>query len=72
MFLFSEFLKISGSAQSTKEENSLAKVTSSKFIAQVTMMIYRIYSILYVYFCLQCSLIALCSLHCLLIQTCLR
>lgn len=72
MFLFSEFLKISGSAQSTKEENSLAKVTTSKFIPQVIMMNYRIYSIIYVYFCLQCSLITLCSLHCLLIQTCLR
>lgn len=72
MFLFLEFLKISGSAQSTKEENSLAKVTTSKFIAQVIMLNYSIYSIIHAYFCLQCSLIALCSLHCLLIQTCLR
>lgn len=72
MFLFLEFLKISGSVQSTKEENSLAKVTTSNFTAQVFMLNYSIYSIIHAYFCLQCNLIALCSLHCLLIQTCLR
>lgn len=72
MFLFLEFLKISGSAQSTKEENSLAKVTTSKLIAQVIMLNYSIYRIIHACFCLQRSLIALCSLHWFLIQSCLR